>query len=308
MGESMTSMAMSWGDLWAARELFAAPIACAAVAGLVLGFLSVFIVLKRMVFISATVSQCAGLGVAFAFWIELFIGMHLPPVLVAALVAIAATLLCAIDPKRIGLSREALLGLVYALSASLAVLLGERLAQEAHDVQSILFGTAVLVRDVDVWLVAGVGALVLLPGIWAYRGLTFAIFDEVAARAQGLPVTWLKGALLVAIGAMIGVSARALGALPIFAFSTLPAVAALRCRLPLKGVLMAALAIGAFDGVAGYLVAFRFNLPVGASQTAVACLVTLAFLAIGGMRARHGARPAAKPLAEIPECQAMDGS
>ena len=280
--------AMSFGELWAARELFAAPIACAAIAGLVLGFLSVFIVLKRMVFISATVSQCAGLGVAFAFWIEIFVGVHLPPVLVAALVAIAATLLCAIDPRRLGLSREALLGLVYALSASLAVLLGDKLAQEAHDVQSILFGTAVLVRDVDVWLVAGVGALILLPGIWAYRGLTFAIFDEGAARAQGLPVTALKGALLIAIGAMIGVAARALGALPIFAFSTLPAVAALRFRLPLKGVLGAALLLGAFDGLAGYLAAFRFNLPVGASQATVACLVALAALVVGWLRDRLG--------------------
>ena len=277
MGDPMT---MSWADLWAARELFAAPIACAALAGCALGFLSVFIVLKRMVFISATVSQCAGLGVAFAFFVELFVGLHLPPVLVAALVAIAATLLCAIDPKRVGVSREALLGFVYALSSSLAVLLGEKLAAEAHDVQSILFGTAVLVRELDVWLVAGVGGLILLSGAWAYRALTFAIFDESASRAQGLPVAWIKGALLVAIGAMIGVSTRALGALPIFAFSTLPAVAALRIRLPLKGVLAAAIAIGAFDGVAGYLMAFRFNLPVGASQTAVACLVTIFVLAI----------------------------
>lgn len=288
----MMQEAMSWSDLWAARELFAAPIACAAIAGLALGFLSAFIVLKRMVFISAAVSQCAGLGVAAAFWGELFVGLHLPPVLVAALVAIAATLLCAIDPRRVGLSREALLGFVYALSASLAVLLGEKLAQEAHDVQSILFGTAVLVRDVDVWLVACVGALVLAMGVWAYRGLTFAIFDEGAARAQGLPVALLKGALLVAIGAMIGVSARALGALPIFAFSTLPAVAALRCRLSLKGVLAAAALIGAFDGIAGYLAAFRLNLPVGASQTAVACLVTLAFLALGQLWVRLGARRA----------------
>ena len=113
-----------------------------------------------------------------------------------------------------------------------------------------------------------------------FDALTFALFDESASRAQGLPVAWIKGALLVAIGAMIGVSARALGALPIFAFSTLPAVAALRVRLPLRGVLCAAIALGAFDGVAGYLVAFRFNLPVGASQTAVACLVTIFVIAL----------------------------
>ncbi|MDR0965232.1 MAG: metal ABC transporter permease [Myxococcales bacterium] len=278
--------ALLWSDLWAARELFAAPIACAAAAGAGLGFLSVFIVLKRMVFISATVSQCAGLGVAFAFWIELFLGMHLPPAVIASLVAIAATLLCAIDPKRVGLTREALLGLIYALSASLAVLLSARLAQEAHEVQAILFGSAVLVRDLDVWLVSSLGAIILLLGTWTYRGLTFALFDETAARAQGLAVLAIKGALLIAIGAMIGISARALGALPVFALSTLPAVAALRWRLPLRGVLIAASFIGVFDGVGGYLLALRFDLPVGATQATLAGFVALASIAIWTLWAR----------------------
>ncbi len=274
---------MSLADLWAARDLFAAPIACAAMAGALLGFLSVFIVLKRMVFISAAVSQCAGLGVAFAFFCHLYFDLHVSPVLSATLMAVAATMLCAMNPRRIGVSREVLLGLVYALSGSLAVLIGEKLAQEAHDIQSILFGSAVLVSEQDVTLVAIAALAVLLPGVWCYRGLTFAIFDEGASRAQKLPVRVLKGALLMAIGISIGVTARALGALPIFAFSTLPAVTALKCRLPLRGVLFAAALIGAFDGAAGYLAAFRFNLPVGASQTALACAAALLAMLVSGM-------------------------
>lgn len=270
---------MSLMELWEARDLFAAPIACAAMAGLCLGVLSVFIVLKRMVFISAAVSQCAGLGVAFAFWVEMMAGVHLPPVLVATVVAVAATLLCALDPRRLGVSRDAILGLVYALSGSLSVLIGEKLAQEAHDIQSILFGSAVLVSDEDAALVAACSAAILLLGAWNYRGVAFAVFDPAASRAQKLPVALLNGALLVSIGVMVGVSARALGALPVFAFSTLPAVAALRCRLPLKGVLVLAGLLGAFAGAFGYLTAFRLNMSVGASQTTVAGVVAL--LAIG---------------------------
>jgi zinc transport system permease protein len=161
---------------------------CAAAAGAVLGFLSVYVVLRRMIFVSAAVSQCAGLGVAFAFWAEIYLGLHVPPVVSAGLAAVGVTLLLAVEPRRLGLTREGTLGLAYALGAGAAVLLGDRIAQEAHDVQAILFGTAVLVRPVDLWAVVGVGAASLGLHLWWYRSLTFASFDEVAARVQGVPV------------------------------------------------------------------------------------------------------------------------
>ena len=47
---------------------------------------------------------------------------------------------------------------------------------------------------------------------WWFRGLVFASFDGDAARVQGLPVRFLNAFLLGSVGAMAGVSARALGA------------------------------------------------------------------------------------------------
>jgi zinc transport system permease protein len=70
---------------------------------------------------------------------------------------------------------------------------------------------------------------------------------------------------------MVGISTQALGALPVFALSTLPAIAAL-LLLPsrLIAAFLLAAAIGAASGGLGYLLAFFAELPVGASQTLVA--------------------------------------
>jgi zinc transport system permease protein len=274
----------TWADLWTARELFMAPLLCAAIAGTALGFLGVWVVLRRMTFVSAAVSQAAGLGVALAFYAQIHLGLALDPVATAVALALSTTVLLSFDPARLQLPREGVLGFAFALCGGGAVLVSDRIAQEAHDIQAILFGSAVLVRPVDLVLVAVSGGLVLALQLWWLRGLTFAAFDPDSARVQRLPVGLLNGAVLLSIGVLVGVSARALGALPVFAFSTLPALAVLVLGPSLPRTFALAAALGGACGVGGYLVAFFWDFPVGGSQTVVAALLVPAALLVRGAR------------------------
>ncbi|MBZ4415872.1 metal ABC transporter permease [Myxococcus sp. RHSTA-1-4] len=268
--DPMLAEPSKWDEFLAGFELFRDPLLCALIAGGVLGFLSVYVVLRRMVFVSAAVAQSAGLGVALAFYASIHLGMHVEPVVGATLMALAATLLLMTEPTKLRLTRESLLGLAYALAGGAAVLVGDRIAQEAHDIQGILFGTAVLVTPEQLHTVAIAGAVVMVLHLWWYRGITFASFDRIGALVQGLPVRLLDGALMVSIGVMVGVCARALGALPVFAFSTLSAIAALMLELRLPWTFFVATLAGAISGVGGYLFAYFFDFPVGGSQTVLA--------------------------------------
>ncbi|MCE9667219.1 metal ABC transporter permease [Myxococcus stipitatus] len=259
-----------WQQFVAGFELFRDPLLCALLAGGVLGFLSVYVVLRRMVFVSAAVAQSAGLGVALAFYAGIHLGFEVEPVLGATALALVATMLLMMDPSRLRLTRESLLGLAYALSGGAAVLIGDRIAQESHDIQGILFGTAVLVTPEQLRTVIIASAVVMAIHLWWYRGITFASFDRIGALVQGLPVRLLDGVLMVSIGVMVGVCARALGALPVFAFSTLSAIAALMLDLRLPWTFLVATLAGIISGVGGYLFAYFFDFPVGGSQTVLA--------------------------------------
>jgi zinc transport system permease protein len=263
----------------------------------VLGFLGVFVVLRRMVFVSAGVTQSAGLGVALAFYLEIHLGTHIDPLIGAAALALLATLAVSLDSGRaIKLPRESLLGLVFALSGGGAVLLGDRISQEAHDIESILFGSAVLVRSFDLAAVLVAGGLILIIHIWWLRGLVFASFDPDAARVQGLPVNLLDRTLFVSIGVMVGVSARALGSLPVFAFSVLPATAALLLGVRLPFVFALATLLGALSGLGGYLFAFFYQFPVGGSQTVMAALFAVLAILVQVVRRRPLRIAAARAL------------
>ena len=273
----------TWHEFLDGWELFRDAVYAGGVAGATLGFLSVYVVLRRMVFVSAAVTQAAGLGVALSFYVAIHWGVTLDPVWGAVLLSLVAAALVAPDPKALGLSREMVLGLLFALTSGAAVLVGSRITQEANDIQAILFGTAVVVSPDDMHRLAWSGGLVLFVHVWMFRGFSFASLDALAARVQGLPVRALDLVLLLSVGVMVGEAARALGAMPAFAMSTLPGMAALllvRGRLPVTFAL--ATVFGALAGVGGYLLAFFHEFPVGSAQTVTAAALVGAAVVVRG--------------------------
>jgi zinc transport system permease protein len=262
----------TWHDFAASWDLYRDPVACGVVAGAVLGMLGVFVVLRRAVFVTAAVSQSAALGVALAFLLGIYLGFTPPPVLCAFLLALGATGVLALGSPSKRLPREAVVGLLYVGASALAVLVGDRIAQEAEDITAILFGTAVLVRPQDLLAVLAVSLLVVVALGALYRGLVFAGFDPDGARIQGLPVARIELLLWTLVALEVSVTTRAIGALPVFAFSVLPAMAGLRaCNRLSHAVLLAGLC-GGLSGGLGYLSAFMLRFPVGAAQACVAAL------------------------------------
>jgi zinc transport system permease protein len=278
-GPSWADFAQGWD-----RGIYRDPVLCGGLAGLVLGLLGVFIVLRRAVFVTAAVSQAAGLGVALAFYLAIHHSLDVPPVVAALVLGVTATMSLALPVHRLRLPRESALGLCFIAASALAVLVGDRIGQEAHDVAGILFGTAVLVRRSDLWAVAIVGGVTTLVVAVFYRGLVFAGFDPEGARVQKLPVRGLNLLFWALVAIEVSVATRALGALPVFAFAVIPAMAALPLVRRLPYALIGAALIGGASGALGYLFAFFFQFPVGASQAVVAVVIWLGMLPVGALR------------------------
>ena len=112
----------------------------------------------------------------------------------------------------------------------------------------------------------------------------------MGARVQGMPVRALNVFLFLSVGLSVALCTRALGALPVFAFSVLPAMTALALTARIGLVFVLATLIGAVSGVGGYVVSFKGDLPVGATQTATAAALLTAALVWRFARARYERR------------------
>ena len=120
-------------------------------------------------------------------------------------------------------------------------------------------------------------------GVFA-KELVFCSFDPETAQALGVPVARWDALLFLAIGLAIPAAARALGALPTFAFLTLPAAAALLLRVRLRAVFALAGAIAVLAAGGGYVISWLAEIPTGATMVAV----TAVFLLPGAVRRSVG--------------------
>lgn len=270
-------------------EFYRDPILCAVAAGAVLGLLGVYVVSRRIVFVSAALSQVAALGIVGGFYLVATLSLTgvvagVLPVGLALVLALAVVFALAWLGDHPSLGRDAILGIAFIVPTALVLVVGPQIPQEMHSVEQILHGSAVLVREADLWAVLIAGALILATQLAAFRGFIFASLDPIVARTQGVPVKALDLVLFGSIAVMTGLVTRALGALPTFGLTVLPAIGVLGMKIGLRNVFILAATIGALSGAGGYLVAYLLDWSVGASQTLVAAGLAIPLRLIGSLR------------------------
>jgi zinc transport system permease protein len=276
-----------WSEFLASREIWQDPLAAAAIAGALCGFLGVYVVLRRTVFVSAALTQLSTLGLVAALVAEEALGVEVESAAVQLAVATAfsvagALVLGSLSTRRI--PAEAGVGIGYAAAGALVVLGSARLVHAAHDLGGMVFGNAVAVSRAELGVLAAVAAgCALSHGLFEKR-LVFVSFDRETAEAMGVsPRPW-DALLFLTLGLAIPASARALGALPVFAFLTVPASAALLAGAGLRASFAAATAIGVVAAVGGYVLSWFAQLPTGATMVAAAALFTVPAAILGRAR------------------------
>lgn len=249
------------------------------VAGAVCGFIGIYVILHRIVFVSAAMSEVSSLGVMIAFWLAQQKAVEtshhtedvLPLTFAAIFTGIFSAVMAGRASSRMGdrsKSSESFIGAVYLLSAAGLLLVGDRVTQGAHDVANVLFGNAVVVDTPHLILLLAVCVPVFLIHVWLKKDILFVSFDPAMAVTLGYPVNALRIFLLVSLGIIISIGTRTIGALPVFSFSVLPPIACLLIFRDLKRSFWASALVGASSAFLGYMVSFLFSFPTGACMTA----------------------------------------
>jgi zinc transport system permease protein len=261
---------LSLSDFW---DLFWPSLTAALLAGVLCGALGVFVVLRRVAFVSAALGQVSGLGVALGFLVGSFFGvdphaetpLYLDPVVMALLLTGALSALLSVTGRAQRTSPESAVAFSYLVAAALALvaLASPRIVQEAHEVNDLLFGSTVAVRQEHLLELAVVTALVLGAGAVYFQDLIFVSFDREMARTLGLPVGRMEAGLNLAIGVSVAVATRAVGALPVFGFLVLPAGAALIASERMGWMPWLSAGISATAALLGFYLSYAQNWPTG---------------------------------------------
>ena len=256
---------------------------------LVSAFLGIYVILKRIVFVSAAISQISSLGVACAFLVAGLFGHHASevksqflsgPGATSVVFACVAAIILARQVSEKRITRESILGIGYILPAGLTLLILDALSAEAHAIEDILFGNSVFVSVEQLRVQAATAAVVLLIHFVLYKEFIFTSLDPETATASGLRTRLFNRILLLTIAFTISVSIMSIGALPVFAFMVIPASAALTLTERLGSAFLLSVSFGVSAALVGFYLSFVFSLPTGPAMLTTAGL----FLIPGGAK------------------------
>jgi ABC-type Mn2+/Zn2+ transport system permease subunit len=237
------------------------PLFAALLASLPLAYYGVFLVERKMVFVSVSLAQAALCGAAAAF----FFGWE--PHLTGFLTVAAAIVALALRSRAgaTSIPEDAALGVLYVIMGSLSVLFLSKSAQGGMDEATLLFGSLLGVSSKDVAILAAVvGALALLC-IPLHRRFLAVTFDPETSRVLGMRVDLYELAFFAGLGAFLAVAIGQIGVFLSFAYLVLPAAAARCIFRGTRGVFVAAGVIGATGSVAGTLASIHWDVPTGAA-------------------------------------------
>ena len=262
-------------------ELLAWPL----VAGLVLagihGWFGQHVLGRGVVFVDLSLAQMAALGLTAAILAGHPVQGEAAYAYAFAFAFAGAVLFAATRPLERTVPQEAVIGIVYAVSAALGVLALDRAPQGAEHIKQLLIGSILTVTPREVGELAALYAAVGALHVACRRPLAEVSFEPAFARAKGRNIFWWDVVFYGSFAVVVTSSVRLAGVLLVFSYLIIPAALA---SVFVKGMLprlWLSWALGAVLTAAGLWASWQWDLPTGPAIVAAfglaAGLVALAF-------------------------------
>jgi zinc/manganese transport system permease protein len=238
-------------------------------------YLGLHVLAREVVFVDIALAQIAALGATAAF----LVGFDLdsPGSYLSGLGAtvLGALVLALTRTRERHVSQEAIIGVVYAVSAAAAVLLMANAPHGAEHLRAMLVGNIITVSGPEVARVAGLYAAVGLLH-WLCRRPFFSIStDPEAAFRQGWRVRRWDFVFYASFGLVVTSSVRIAGVLLVFAYLIVPALAGTALGGSVGSRLLIGWAFGTLVSVVGIAASAALDMPTGAT---VVCVFGLTLL------------------------------
>lgn len=259
-------------------------VAAAAIVGIVCGVVGCYVILRGMALVADSLAHGVLPGIALVFMLTAGSTGGEPDRLAlsagglgAGMVTAAAT---AALLRRSRFREDTAAAVVFVFMLALGVVLISSVDGYAVDLTSFLFGDVLGVTAGEVWVTAGLTAVVLALVALLYRPFLLISFDRRRAAALGLPVERLHMAMLLLLALAVVIGFRVVGALLVLGMLIAPPAAAALLTRRLPAMMALSAGIAAASAPVGLLLSWHLDLAAGAAIVLVAVGVFIALVAV----------------------------
>lgn len=249
---------------------FAAGITIAVIAPLIGSFL----IVRRYSLMADTLAHVSLLGISVGLITKV------NPIGTAIIASVLGAI--GIEKLRSGkkISGESALALFLSGSLAIATVVIGLAKGFSVNLFSFLFGSISTVSLIDLYLIIGLGIIVLATIISFYKELFLVSFDEDLAQANGVPAKALNFILVILAAITVSLSIRTIGVLLIGALTVIPVLAAFQYGRSFRQTILLSVIFSLVSVISGLFLSFYFALPSGGIIVVVALVIFLLSLAI----------------------------
>ncbi len=255
----------------------------AVLVGVAAPVVGTYLVQRRLALLGDGIGHVALTGVAMGWLAGAAAGSASADALAvpgAVIASVAGALLIEFVRERGRTSADVALALLFYGGIAGGVLLIGLAGGTAANLTGYLFGSISTVDPDDVWLTAGLTALIFGVGLGLRPALFSLCYDEEFARASGLPARALNILVAVTTALTVAISMRVVGVLLVSALMIVPVAIAQLVTASFRTTMGLAMALGGTVCVIGLSITYYHPLSPGATITvlAIALYATLALI------------------------------
>jgi ABC-type Mn2+/Zn2+ transport system permease subunit len=229
--------------------------------------MSVMVLAHRLSFLTVGVSHAslAGLGLA--------VTLSLPLLPTATVTALLITLLLANIPKKQGITDDAGIGMLFAGSMALGVVMISTASRYEVDLFGLLFGNILTISSSEMQWLSLVGVLILGSMVVLARGWWSIAFDPTTAAAAGLPVPTMRMLLYGVTGLTVVMCVKLAGIVLTTGLLVLPAACAWFWGRSLAGLWSLSVIFSLTGTLIGLMISYHRDWPSGATVVMALCCI-----------------------------------
>ena len=240
-------------------------------ASVVSGIIGSYVVVKRIGFISGSISHSVLSGIGFCLWLERARGVDWANPLYGALIAaIASALIIGWIHLYYRQREDSVIAALWSIGMAIGVLFISQTPGFNVELTNFLVGNILWVTPTDLYILFGLDLFILGTVICLHKKFLAICFDEDQAQLQGLPVNALYLLLLVLTAVSIVLLIQVVGILLVMTMLTIPAAIANIFTSRLSTIMSIAVALSCGFCLFGMAAAYHLDWPGGATIALIA--------------------------------------
>lgn len=245
------------------------------------GIIGTYIVNKKMVFISSSISHASYGGIGIGVYLIYFFKLPLnDPLIFGLIFSILSGVLILILKDFFGVNGDLGIGIMMSFGMAIGIIFSFMTPGYQADMSTYLFGNILLSNSMNIISLLILDIITIIFFVIFYKAIVYSSFDENFYKLYGVPVKFVNYFMITIISSAIIINIKTIGIILIISILTIPqATAAIIARK--YSVIIYLSILFSFLGILfGLLFSYIFNIPSGPAII-VALIVIMLIVKVG---------------------------